>query len=241
MPSRPIRKRYLGGIGVPAQFGPPQYRPLRGTETRPNPDGYSTEITMTDQTPGQRWEVYPSLWMGPNGPVEMPRRQAKATADQYEKFGYQFPRFPDLTSSEAWATARSRQGGVGTGPLAKTGRVRERGGGANVEIPVGSKSGSTVRGLGLDRFPIGYQPPLGGYNLPSQYWDDQQSNPSPQEQPVPPGWLPPNSSLGQQQMLEQLLQQRRSREPPPVQYRYAPTQRRVSPPMGRATWRDIVT
>lgn len=101
--------------------GPPQYRPLRGDERRPNPDGsYSTEITMTDPDPKGRWEVYPSLWMGPQGPVEMPRQQAQQTAANYEQFGYQFPRFDDLDTSERWAIQRSHGGGVGTGSLAFT-------------------------------------------------------------------------------------------------------------------------
>jgi hypothetical protein len=96
-----------------------QLRPLRGNERRLNPDGsYSTEITMTDQDPQGRWEVYPSLWMGPNGPVELPGRQAMQAADAYEKRGYQFPRFNDLDNSERWAVSRSKGGGAAT-PLAK--------------------------------------------------------------------------------------------------------------------------
>jgi hypothetical protein len=102
------------------QFGPPQYRPLQGNERRLNPDGsYSTEITMTDIDPQGRYEVYPSLWMGPQGPVEVPRRAGLKLADLYERFGYQFPRFDDLAASEEWATQRSRRGGIGTDPLAK--------------------------------------------------------------------------------------------------------------------------
>jgi hypothetical protein len=101
------------------RFGLPPLRPLQGNERRPNPDGYSTEITMTDQDPQGRWEVYPSLWMGPHGPVELPRSIAHDAADNYEKWGYQFPRFGDLDQSEAWATARSKAGGVGISPLAR--------------------------------------------------------------------------------------------------------------------------
>lgn len=102
------------------QFGPPYLRPLQGNEQRPNPDGsYSTEITMTDQDPQGRWEVYPSLWMPPSGqPVELPQRKAMQAANNYEKFGYQFPRFDDLDTSERWAIARSKGGGVGQRPLA---------------------------------------------------------------------------------------------------------------------------
>jgi len=101
--------------------GPPLLRPLQGRERRPNPDGsYSTEITMTDTDPQGRFEVYPSLWMGPQGPVELPPDQAMQAADAYERFGYQFPRFDDLDASERFAVDRSRGGGVGTGPLATT-------------------------------------------------------------------------------------------------------------------------
>ena len=102
-------------------FGPPQYRPLQGAEQRPNPDGsYSTEITMTAPDAQGQWEVYPSLWMPPSGrPVELPEQAAQKLANMYEQFGYRFPRFNDLQASEDWSTARSHQGGVGTGPLAQ--------------------------------------------------------------------------------------------------------------------------
>ena len=101
--------------------GPPQFRPLQGDERRQNPDGsYSTEITRTDQDPQGRYRVHPSLWMGPNGqPIEAPEEGSGLLADMYEQFGYEFPRFGSLQESEDWATARSKQGGVGTGPLAK--------------------------------------------------------------------------------------------------------------------------
>jgi hypothetical protein len=101
-------------------FGPPLLRPLQGGERRANPEGsYSTEITMTDQDPQGRWMVYPSLWMGPQGPVELPRRAALRAADLYEQFGYQFPRFGDLAASERFAVERSRRGGTGVSPLAR--------------------------------------------------------------------------------------------------------------------------
>jgi len=101
-------------------FGPPYLRPFQGDERRPNPDGsYSTELTMTDQDPQGRWEVYPSLWMGPQGPVELRSGPAMQAANNYEQFGYRFPRFEDLAASEQWATERSKGGGVGQSPLAQ--------------------------------------------------------------------------------------------------------------------------
>ena len=114
------RKRMPGGLGVPKPlYGPPQFRPLQGTETRPNPDGYSTEITMTTPRPAGGWMVHPSLWMGPQGPVEVPEQAARKLADLYERFGYRFPRFPSLAASEDWAVKRSKRGGIGLGPLAR--------------------------------------------------------------------------------------------------------------------------
>jgi hypothetical protein len=102
------------------QFGPYQYRPLLGKERRKNPDGsYSTEITRTVQDPQGNWEVIPSLWMGAKDPEELPEGASHKLADQYERFGYEFPRFKTLKESEDWATKRSKRGGVGTGPLAK--------------------------------------------------------------------------------------------------------------------------
>jgi hypothetical protein len=95
-----------------------QLRPLRGNERRLNPDGsYSTEITATDQDPQGLWEVYPTLWMSPNGPVELRSGPAMQAANAYEKRGYRFPRFSDLDTSERWATSRSKGGGAAT-PLA---------------------------------------------------------------------------------------------------------------------------
>lgn len=102
-------------------FGPPLLRPLQGGERRPNPDGsYSTEITMTAPDPSGQWMNFPSLWMGPNGPVELQGEDAaqKAAID-YEAFGYEFPRFKELSDAERVAEMRSQQGGVSLGALAR--------------------------------------------------------------------------------------------------------------------------
>ena len=40
-------------------------------------------------------------------------------ANNYEAFGYRFPRFDDLDASERWATERSQGGGVAQSPPAQ--------------------------------------------------------------------------------------------------------------------------
>ena len=116
-------KRTLYALLLGDQYGMPPMRPLQGNERRPNPDGgYSTEITMTDQDPQGQWEVYPSLWMDQGQPVELPRDLAMQAANNYERWGPQFPRFDDLDASERWATARSKGGGANISPLARKSR-----------------------------------------------------------------------------------------------------------------------
>lgn len=102
-------------------FGPPLLRPFHKGERRPNADGsYSTEISMTAPDPSGQWMNFPSLWMGPNGPVQFQNEDdALNTALNFERFGSSFPRFATLPQAEKAAEDRSKAGGVGTGELAK--------------------------------------------------------------------------------------------------------------------------
>jgi hypothetical protein len=98
------------------QQGPPLLRPFKKGEKRPNADGsYSTEISMTGQDPTGKWENFPSLWMGPQGPQQFDSEDAAhGAADTYEKFGSKFPRFDTLDQANSVAEARSAAGGAAT-------------------------------------------------------------------------------------------------------------------------------
>ena len=96
-------------------------RPFREGEFRQNPDGSrSTEITMTVQLPGGVAINIPSLFMGPDGPVQFrSEQQALRAALAFEKrSGRQFPRFRSIERAVTKARGRSRTGGIANGPLA---------------------------------------------------------------------------------------------------------------------------
>ena len=113
-------KRLLYALLLGEQYGLPPMRPLQGDERRDNGDGsYSTELTMTSDAPEGGYMVHPSLWMDEGQPVELPPDLAMQAADNYEKWGPQFPRFDDLDASEEWAIARSKGGGANISPLAR--------------------------------------------------------------------------------------------------------------------------
>ena len=93
-------------------------RPLEPGEKVNNPDGsYSTERTVTVQSPDGSWVNVPSLWMGPNGPVDlrpMGDDYIGRVAQTFEKqAGKRFVRFNDLKVAEAAAAMRSEAGGAG--------------------------------------------------------------------------------------------------------------------------------
>jgi hypothetical protein len=112
------RRRSLFGSMSPMS-GPPFLRPFQGNERRPNADGsYSTELTATVQLPDGSWSNVPSLWMGPQGPVELNEEEQIMRAMQFfENTGAEFNRYGTLDEAEREAVARSKAGGVGTGPL----------------------------------------------------------------------------------------------------------------------------
>lgn len=73
---------------------------------------------MTVQTPDGAWVNVPSLWMGPNGPVDlMPMGDdyiAKIANAFERQSGSKFVRFKDLQKAEEAAVARSKAGGAGS-------------------------------------------------------------------------------------------------------------------------------
>lgn len=94
-------------------------RPFNPGEKVDNPDGsYSTERTATYQLPDGKWVNLPTLWMGPNGPVDLANSEEDvvATAQAFEKSsGQRFKRFSDVQSAETSAKARSENGGANAG------------------------------------------------------------------------------------------------------------------------------
>lgn len=101
------------------QQGPPLLRPFRPGEQRPNPDGsVSTEITTTWQMPDGQWANVPSLWMGPQEPVQFDAGDEEGimrAMRDYESGGAQFPRFPTVDAATSAAQARSNAGGAAAG------------------------------------------------------------------------------------------------------------------------------
>jgi hypothetical protein len=84
--------------------------------------GPSTEYTMTVDAPDGQVAVIPSIWWDTNGePVVLDQRDAERRSFEYEQeTGKQFPRFPagDYELADAYAQARTRQGGASESPLA---------------------------------------------------------------------------------------------------------------------------
>lgn len=101
-------------------MGPPLLRPFNPNERRPNPDGsYSTEITTTWQLPDGQWANVPSLWMGPQGPVQFNPDDEDSIMTSMRNLeqinGPSFQRFPTSQAAEASAQERSMAGGAGAG------------------------------------------------------------------------------------------------------------------------------
>jgi hypothetical protein len=110
--------------------GPPLLRPFNPNERRDNfstdpfkrspyPDDYSTEILTTWQMPDRSWANVPSLWMGPQGPVQFKPNDEEGILSalrNYEQInGSTFGRHLTLDEALQAATERSRKGGAGSG------------------------------------------------------------------------------------------------------------------------------
>lgn len=99
-------------------------RPFKPGEKVDNADGsYSTERTVTVQGPDGQWSVVPSLWMGPNGPVDLLEKGDDVIANVAARYeagsGEKFPRFADVKAAEDWAVQRSASGGASEASLAQ--------------------------------------------------------------------------------------------------------------------------
>lgn len=91
-------------------------RPFRSGEFVENEDGTrSTERTITFKI-GEDWVNAPSLWMTPDGPVEVTDEDALSRLLSFyeERTGALFQRFGDRVSAIEAARARSDRGGVGS-------------------------------------------------------------------------------------------------------------------------------
>ena len=97
-------------------------RPLNNSEAIENPDGSkSTERTVTLEEEGE-FIVAPSLWMGPDGVVDLAGDQnaiIEAITRYEELTGKFFPRFATVEDANEFARERSESGGSASGPLAR--------------------------------------------------------------------------------------------------------------------------
>lgn len=120
-----------GGGGIPqsqvrtigdGQSIPPQgLRPFQTGEFINNGDGSrSTERSRTFPLPSGEWVNAPSLWMTPEGPVEIRSEDqiARIVQDYEKRTGQRFPRFKSQQEAVAAARKRSDAGAVFSGPLA---------------------------------------------------------------------------------------------------------------------------
>lgn len=100
----------------------PPFRPFKPGEFVQNADGtQSTERTITWQLPDGRWVNTPTLFMTPNGVLDLStpdkEEQARAAAMMLMKSGTEFPTFRSPDDAESFATGRSKGGGAFQGAL----------------------------------------------------------------------------------------------------------------------------
>jgi hypothetical protein len=100
----------------------PPFRPFNHGEFVQNADGsQSTERTITWQMPDGRWVNTPTLFMTPNGVLDLStpdkEEQARQAAMVLMKNGTEFPTFKSPDEAESFATGRSKGGGVFQGQL----------------------------------------------------------------------------------------------------------------------------
>jgi hypothetical protein len=102
----------------------PPFRPFKPGEFVQNADGsQSTERTITWQLPDGRWVNTPTLFMTPNGVLDLstPEReeQARGAAMALMRSGTEFPTFQSPDEAESVAAGRSKGGGVFQGELGR--------------------------------------------------------------------------------------------------------------------------
>jgi len=95
-----------------------KYRPLEPGEGLKTQDGYEqTEITNTYDVDG-KWFVLPSLWMVDGKPKVLSPKEQFQAMDYYLKKTGKKPRvFDNFLDAESFTKARTKKGGVHSGPL----------------------------------------------------------------------------------------------------------------------------
>lgn len=95
-------------------------RPFRQGEFIDNQDGtHSTERTTSQEINGKE-VVMPTLWMTPNGPVDLSRLpdSVRRSVIEFERrTNKQFPRFNSIEEANAFSKDRTKKGGISTGEL----------------------------------------------------------------------------------------------------------------------------
>ena len=104
----------------PDQVDMKTIRPFREGEFIDNQDGTrSTERTMSFNVEGEE-VVMPSLWMTPDGPVDLsrsPDAMIRSTMEFEKRSKKQFPRFQTPQEASSFSKKRSHEGGNSTGTL----------------------------------------------------------------------------------------------------------------------------
>lgn len=95
-------------------------RPFKKGEFLDNQDGtHSTERTTSFEFDGKE-VVVPTLWMTPNGPVDLSRNPEtikRALIEHEKRTKKKFPRFKDRREADRFAIERSNRGAAFTGEL----------------------------------------------------------------------------------------------------------------------------
>ena len=118
----------MPGIFTREQMAPPdqvdmkKVRPFEGGEYLDNGDGTrSTEVSVGLNIGGKE-ALVPSLWMTPQGPVDLSRHEesiVRAVLEFERRSGKKFPRFNSPDELNAFAKQRSSRGGALQETLAK--------------------------------------------------------------------------------------------------------------------------
>ena len=105
---------------APDQVDVKTIRPFTQGEFLDNQDGTrSTERTMSFNVEGEE-VVMPSLWMTPDGPVDlsrMPESMIRSTLEFEKRSGKKFPRFKTIQEADSFTAVRTNKGGISTGTL----------------------------------------------------------------------------------------------------------------------------
>lgn len=110
----------IENLVAPDQVDVKTIRPFVDGEFLDNQDGtQSTERTTSFNVGGEE-VVMPSLWMTPDGPVDlsrMPESMIRSTLEFEKRSGKKFPRFKTIQEADEFTATRTTRGGISSGTL----------------------------------------------------------------------------------------------------------------------------